>query len=134
MQTQIRPWMLAYTIIFGLLSVRFIFTEFQNEYHLVYIILEIICCGLILGGNLIYSFDFANPTIRKIWKYVFPIVVLEFVSSGIVDSIYGKYGQKADAKLLSAIVVWVIYFAFYFPTFYAHYKISYGKEADNDAA
>ena len=118
--------MLVYTIFFGLLSIGFVRDNFENRYHVAYVVWTAVFYGLILTGNLIYSLDCINPTIRKIWKLVFPVIILQFVSSDIVDILYGSHAHKTSLAL--ACIVGMIDFALFFPTFLAHYKIGYGKE------
>jgi NhaP-type Na+/H+ or K+/H+ antiporter len=91
-----------------------------------------VCFGIIFLGNLIYSLNRINPTIRKIWKLVFPIVILQWVFSGIADSVYGTLTH--DGGVVFGCIVWIIDFAFFFPTFRAHYLIGYGKKVIDDIA
>jgi hypothetical protein len=126
-----RPWMLAYTIAFGLLSAHFVYNNVENRYHTIFIIWTAIYYVMIFAGNLIYSLDYITPKIRKIWKFIFPIVILEFIFSLIIDTMYAKNAQNASVEVKS--IAPILSFAIFFPTFWAHYKIGYGKEVDDDA-
>jgi hypothetical protein len=129
MENVARPWMFAYTIFFGLLSAHFVYNDVKNQYCISFIIWDGIYYVLVLGGNLIYSLDFSTFKIRKVWKFIFPIVVLGFVVGGIIDSIYGRHAHNSSIQMQA--VVWILGFATFSPTFWAHYKIGYGKEADD---
>jgi len=122
--------MLTYSIFFGLLSIRWVHNDMENQYNLIYVIEGACVFVLILAGNLIYSFDFITSKIQKIWKFVFPIVILDFILGVVIDSIYGKHAHNASSELKSIALILLV--ATYSPTFLAHYKIGYGKEADND--
>jgi hypothetical protein len=124
--------MLAYTVGFGLLSVEFVRDDLENHYNLIYIIEGAVCYSLIFIGNLIYAFNFANSKIRMIWKFLFPIIILDFIGGGIIDSIYGK-SAKDDGAVFS-LFVWIVSILLFFPTFKAAYMIGYGKEAIVDDA
>jgi len=126
MENIARPWMFAYTIVFGLLSAHFVYNDVKNQYCISFIIWDGVYYALVLGGNLIYSLDFSTFKIRKIWKFVFPIVILGFVVGGIIDSIYGRHAHNASIQMQAT--AWILGFVTFFPTFLAHYKIGYGKE------
>lgn len=128
MENIAKPWMLAYTIVFGLLSVSFVHNNVENRYHIIYIIWSAIFYILVFAGNLIYSIGLLNLKIRKIWKLIFPIIILEFIFSDIVDFLYGTHVRNADESMKTIAVI--LDFALFFPTFWAHYKISYGKEGE----
>jgi hypothetical protein len=125
-----RPWMLVYTIAFGLLSIAFVYDDVENKYNVIYVLEGIFIFLLVFIGNLIYSLDFITQKIRMIWKFAFPIIILDFVVSDIIDDIYGKHAQNKSVELMSLATLLNI--ALFLPTFWAHYKIGYGKKAEMD--
>ena len=126
MQRQIRPWTLVYTIIFGLLSVLFVYGDFARQYPMFISAWAAICYLTIFVGNLLYSLNRVPSPFRTTWKFVFPVLLLHFVFSGIYDSQHGKDASNTSAAL--SIVVWAIALLLFFPTFWVHYKIGYGRE------
>jgi hypothetical protein len=131
MQTQIRPWMLVYTIAFGLLSVRFVYSDFSNHYPAIVSIWAGIYYAVIFVGNLVYSRNRVPASFRTAWKIVFPLLILQFVFSGYYDSQHGKHAQSASVVLFA--IASVIAFLLFLPTFRAHYLIGYGKQVDGVA-
>ena len=132
MQTQIKPWMLAYTIIFGLFSIGFVYNDFTNQYPLIITTWAAICYVVIFIGNLLYSLNRVPLSLRAPWKIVFPLLMLQFAFAGIYDSQYGKHAHDADAAL--SVVAWTIDLLLFLPTFCAHYKIGYRRHADPNVA
>ena len=131
MQTKIRPLMLAYTVIFGLLSIHFVYNDFTNEYSLIIPAWASICYIVMFAGNLLYSLNRVPSFFRIPWKIVFPILVLQFLFSFYYDSQHGKHAQRASAT--SYAIVSVIGVLLFLPTFRAHFLIGYGKQADDVA-
>ena len=123
--------MLVYTIIFGLLSIGSVRNDVWNQYHIAFIIWDAVCFGLIFTGNMIYSLDYISPIIRKLWKLIFPIVILQIISGAIEDFIYGK---NINHEVASGCIAWTISFVLFIPTIRAHYLIGYGNEVNVDDA
>lgn len=122
--SEIRPWMLAYTIVFGLLSILFVHDDFA-QYPIAYTVVCGLVYAVIFAGNLLYSLDRVTPPIRGMWKFVFPLVILYFVGTGIIDARFGKHAH--ESSLVFSTVLWVVGFALLFPTFRAHFLLGYGR-------
>ncbi|MEY2527394.1 MAG: hypothetical protein QOE73_2165, partial [Verrucomicrobiota bacterium] len=122
--SEIRPWMLAYTIVFGLLSILFVHDDFA-QYAIAYTVVCGLMYAVIFAGNLLYSLGLATPSIRVIWKFIFPLVILHFLGTGIIDARFGKHAH--ESSLVFSSVLWVIGFALFFPTFRAHFWLGYGR-------
>jgi hypothetical protein len=132
MQIQIRPWMLTYTIIFGLLLVLFTSDDFTNQYPIIVTASNAICSSMLFVGDLLCSLNRVPLSLRTPWKIVFPILVFLWVFGGIYDSLHGKASQ--DASMSWSVLAWVIGFLLYLPTFIVHYLIGYGKQRVDDVA
>ncbi len=117
--------MLVYTIIFGLLCVMFFYNDIENEYHVAYIAWSGIAFIIVFVGNLIYSLNRATPLIRKIWKVIFPVVVLDFIVGEVIDSNFGAHAHAMPS--LVDVLKWIIGFALFFPSFRAHYLLGYKR-------
>jgi hypothetical protein len=116
--------MLVYTILFGLLSVFFVQNDLNNRYPVACTALSTLIYVVIFAGNVLYSFGRATPLLRTVWKFVFPIVVLQFVLSGIVDLRFGKHAHDFTATV--AVLSWIAGVALFFPSFRANFLLGYG--------
>jgi hypothetical protein len=124
MQPQIRPWMLTYTIIFTLLSVAFVWTDFTERYSIVFTAWDILCYVLFFVGNLFYSLNRVPSSVRTVWKIIFPMLVLQFIAGG-----FGK--ESHDASVSLVVVAWIIGFSLFFPALRANLIIGYGRHVSN---
>ena len=118
--------MLAYTFVFGLLSVSFSRNDFANHYPFIITAWGCVSYIVIFVGNLLYSLRRVPSSFRAPWKVVFPILVAQFVFSGIYDSQHGKHPEDVTG------IVWIIGLLLFLPTFRAHYLIGYGKRPSVD--
>jgi tetratricopeptide (TPR) repeat protein len=124
---KIRWWMLIYTLAIGLL---FVFSEVSRynkpkpHYPIAYEIFENLGVILMFVGNLLYAFAYVTPLLRKLWKFVFPVVIASFVAAALVsphfDSSYQKHGPVAQ------IVAWTVLLGIFFASFRANFLIGYG--------
>lgn len=123
--------MLAYTIGLGLFAVLVHFYghhDSTTRYPLAYRIWETFVTTILLfAGNLLYSFGYVTPLLRKIWKFVFPILVLQFVISGILQFYFPDPSQPA--KPVVAVLATITMIALFFPTLRAHFLLGYGDIA-----
>jgi hypothetical protein len=126
MKSQIKPWMLAYTFGFGLLSVLSCGDDLANHYPFIITAWGCVCHLVIFVGNLLYSLQRVPASFRGPWKIVLPILAAQFVFSGIYDSQHGRHPEDVTG------VVWIIGLLLFLPTFRAHYLIGYGKRPGVD--
>jgi tetratricopeptide (TPR) repeat protein len=117
--------MLGYTIFFAVLSGLFVRDDLSNRYPVAYTAWSAFIYAVIFAGNALYSLGRVTPLIRAAWKFVFPIVILQFAVSGIVDSRFGKHAH--DFTTTVAVLSWIAGFALFFPTFRAHFLLGYGN-------
>jgi hypothetical protein len=128
MRNVARPWMLVYAILYGLLSVLFVANNFWNHYYIAFIIWSGIYYALVFAGNLIFSLDAVTPKVRKVWRLVFPIIVGGYIFSVYTDLTHGRHVQNAPTDIIA--IVFCISLVLRLPTFWAHYKIGYGRKSD----
>jgi hypothetical protein len=111
MQTQIRPLMLVYTIVFGLLSIAFVNNNFENGYSPYFVYWSGVFYVLVFLGNFIYSIGLLSLKIQTTWKFIFPIIIVEFILSFIIDIVYGPHAHRAGVvKESMALVLGVAIF------------------------
>ena len=126
---RVRPGMLAYTILLGLAALLSHFYGNKDstiQYPLAYKIWEeFISVVLLFAGNLFYSFGYITPLLRKAWKFVFPILILHFVVSGILHFANNTRPVGPAIAVLTSIAMLVLFF----PTFRAHFLLGYGDVA-----
>jgi hypothetical protein len=132
MQTKVRPWMLIYTIIFTLLSVSFIRSDITNQYPFIVTTWACICYIVMFVGSLLYSLNRVPSSFRTPWKFVFPILVLQFVFAFIYDLLNGRHPH--GVSISREVVFFIIGIVLFFPTFRAHCLIGYGKVKNDDVA
>src|SRR3982751_2840308 len=120
----IRWWMLIYTLAIGLLfGVSTVISRHQPRPHypIAYEIFENVAVILMFAGNLLYAFGYVTPLLRKLWKFVFPLVIASVVASALVtphfDSTFQKHGPVAH------IVTWILVVGIFFASFRANFLI-----------
>ena len=120
MQTNLkfRPWMLTYTIVLGLgilLMELFYHNPVPNRDPLVYTVWSDSALVVMFAGNFLYSFGRVTSRLRTIWKFVGPIVVLQFIVSA--------------SPLTPAVAVasWITMLLLFFPSFRANFLLGYAN-------
>jgi hypothetical protein len=123
-----RRWMDAYTIGFAALCVLFVRDDVQLHYPLAWVAVGVLVWLLVLVGNTIYTFQCATAYIAKIWRAIFPMILLYLVSSCVMDEI------KDPSDRPIAIVAAPIALALLWPALLANYLIGYGYRSQIAAA
>lgn len=121
-------WMAAYTIVFAVLCVLFVQDDVQLHYPLAWVAVGVLVWLLVLAGNTIYTLRCANSGIARIWRAVFPLILLYIVSSCVVDEI------RDPSDVPTALLAAPIALALLWPTLLANYLISYGYRSQIAAA
>ena len=117
--------MVLYALIFLAMAVSANSDNFEIGYNIILIIWSILLDVFIVAGNFIYAFGISNTTINKVWKYVFPIMVLDFFVFLILDTVIPK-DTKNDSVVLFMVAT-IAATIIYFPAFWANYKLGYSK-------
>jgi tetratricopeptide (TPR) repeat protein len=121
--------MLAYTLVLLLGAALFPLyghSESPNRYPFVYRIWEeFVSTVLLFAGNFLYSFGYVTSLVRRVWKFVFPILVLQFITSGFLACYYPSR-TPAPAPLVIAFA-WIVLTILFLPTFKAHWSLGYGN-------
>jgi hypothetical protein len=130
MRNVARPWMLVYTFLYGIICVFGVRDNVQRCYPIIFTIWSVLYYLLIFIGNLIYSLDAITLPVRKIWKLIFPIIIIGCILDISMSFVYGKGIRETSVQIL--VIGLIIYLALLFPTFWAHCKLGYGKETNPD--
>jgi tetratricopeptide (TPR) repeat protein len=130
MQTNLkfRPWMLTYTIVLGLgilLMELFYHNPVPNRDPLVYTVWSDSALVVLFAGNLLYSFGRVTKRLRTIWKFVGPIVILQFIVSGVVDVHLHKHASPLTPAV--AVASWITMLLLFFPSFRANFLLGYAN-------
>ncbi len=86
-------------------------------------VLSAIVYSLANIGNIFYSFKYRNQTIKTIYKIVFFLIVFQFATGGIIDTI--SHQEIRNIPLIFHIVIWCVGFLLFFPTFRANFILGY---------
>lgn len=125
---KVRWWMLIYTLAIGLL---FVLSELTHNarprphYPIAYEVFESLGVLLMFAGNLLYSFAYVRPPLRRLWRFAFPLIVVTFVAAVFVTPHYDSNYQEHG--LATQIVTWILVFSIFFPSFRANFLLGYGN-------
>jgi hypothetical protein len=121
-QKNIKWWSLGYAVIFLLLSIRFVVSNFESSYPIWYIILSSICYLLTNIGNFSYALSIAVESLRRPWRFVAICIVLNFIASGIIDQRFGEYAGRTN--FLTDVLIWGVGIALFYPAFRANFLLA----------
>jgi len=118
--------MFIYSIVFLLLSIIFTYNDISNNYWWYFTVWMIIIYIAINVGNFLYSINFRSRIIQKVWKVIFPLVVISLILSIIIDEKYGK-NSATDDSLLVYIIAATLGLAILSPALIANFQLAYKK-------
>ncbi len=118
--------MFIYSIVFLLLSIIFTYNDISNNYWWYFTVWMIIIYIAINVGNFLYSINFRSRIIQKVWKVIFPLVVISLILSIIIDEKYGK-NSATDDSLLVYIITATLGLAILSPALIANFQLAYKK-------
>lgn len=115
---------LLYTLIFLYLSYLFIISDHKNNYSLYIVIYFAVNYILLNLGNFVYIFKYRNRMIKRVWKIVYPLFIINLVASIMLDRNYGEYARREIDFALYVFAILIIGFLF-LPSFVMNYKLAY---------
>jgi Tfp pilus assembly major pilin PilA len=118
---QLRWWSLLYAVVFALFSLFDVMNDFRRNHHWSLITLEVLAYSLMNFGNFVYALRLPFSKKPRVWKVLAPCFVLYFVFAGIVSE---ASSEHANEGLGSDILVWLLGFLFFLPTFTANLKLA----------
>src|SRR6202165_3548864 len=95
--------------------------DFRRNHHWSLITLEVLAYSLMNFGNFVYALRLPFSKKPRVWKVLAPCFVLYFVFAGIVSE---ASSEHANEGLGSDILVWLLGFLFFLPTFPANFKLA----------
>ena len=119
--------MFIYSVIFLLLSILFVSNDISNNYWWYFIAWMIINYIIINLGNFLYSLNLRSRTIQTVWKVVFPLTIISFILSIIIDQKHGKNSSPDDGILVYIVTV-ILVLAILSPAFIANFRMAYKKD------
>lgn len=122
-----KKWMLVYSILFIPLSILLVVNDISNNYYWIYILWMIVSYTLMNIGNFLYTFNYNFNSIRKLWRFVFPLILITFFASMVVDNKFGKNSSPDDSLILN-FITFIICLLLFFPAFLANYKLALEKK------
>jgi hypothetical protein len=120
--------MLAYTVVFAFLSIRWVHSDVELQYPIIITAWAAFYYIVIFVGNLLYSLNRVPSVFRRPWKIVFPLLIAQFVFAAVYDMQHDETLSSDPVALL--VAAWIIGLLLIFPSFRAHYLIGFGREAD----
>ena len=115
--------MIFYSFVFAYIMVLANIDNIEIGYNILIIRWCIIFDTIVVTGNFVYAFNYTNGKIKKIWRFVFPILILHFSLMLYLDSTIPEDVQ-GETTLLIIISTFFAVLTF-LPTFWAHYKLAY---------
>jgi tetratricopeptide (TPR) repeat protein len=120
--------MLGYTIILvSFVVLVSLYGRHRPSHHhpIYYEVISSLSIILMFVGNFLYSFGYVTPLLRRVWQFVFPVVVL----SCVVGLFISLYIDKDDHPISPAAkgVALIITGALFFPSFRANFLLGYGS-------
>ena len=115
---------LLYTLIFLYLSYLFIISDHRNNYSL-YIVFYFAVNYILLNlGNFVYIFKYSNRIIKKVWKIIYPLFIINLVASMMLDRNYGEYASS-EIDIALQVFALLIISSLFLPSFVMNYKLAY---------
>ncbi len=120
---EFRPLMLWYSAIFILLTISFEAYNYLNNFGILFLVISVAVSILANTGNLFYAFKYENKTIKKYWRPLFYVMIVNF----IIWNIYKSYCcvVTMDTSFLILSIAWSFTIAIYLPTFVSNYKVAF---------
>jgi hypothetical protein len=119
-------WLIIYTIIFASLEAFAIAQDFVGRILGYDIILHDLWSSAvftaIVFGNLAYALRLVAPTMKRLWRPVPFIIVVDAVFTGCLGMIDP---DLRDPGLMYRIILVAITMAFYIPSIVVHFRIAY---------
>jgi tetratricopeptide (TPR) repeat protein len=128
MQRKVRPWMLGYTVILVSFVIFIgLYSRHRPSHHhpIYYEVISSLSIILMFAGNFLYSFAYITPFVRRVWRFVFPVVVLSCVV-GLIVSLYFDKSDHPTSPIAKGMAL-VITVALFLPSFRANFLLGYGS-------
>ena len=112
---------LAYGVLYFILVCVMEAENFNQSYPLSYVVLSMIAQTVVVGGIFLFGLE-AGPDFAKLWRWLFPLLVLE-VGVGIAfDATIPPQPHDAEWALNLVFSLWLTAPAYYFNYRIARYR------------
>jgi hypothetical protein len=110
---------MAYAAIYFMLAGNMEADNLSQSYPVIYVALSMIAQTLVVGGVVLFGLQ-RGPEFAKVWRWLFPLLVLELAVGIVFDVVYQS---NADGLLMNELIgLWLAAPAYYFNFRIARYK------------
>ncbi len=117
--------MFAYLLLFMVLTYISVKNDIDNHYPVFYVFLGSFAYVAFNAGIVLYAVSYQNEAIKAAWRYLFPYLVAYFVTSFIVDSVFGAHADLSPIGILLDLSIFVLGTGIFFPAFRASFFLAY---------
>ena len=122
---KIKPWMFVYLVFFIGLTFFSVKNDAENHYPIIYIFLGSFAYMVFNAGIVLFALGVRHEVIKRTWRYLFPYLIAYFVTSFVIDSIFGMYADLRPQGILLDIAVFILGIIIFFPAFRASFVLAY---------
>jgi tetratricopeptide (TPR) repeat protein len=118
--------MLGYTIILvSFVVLVSLYGRHRPSHHhpIYYEVISSLSIILMFVGNFLYSFGYVTPLLRRVWQFVFPMIVLS-CAVGLIVSLYINKSDHPVSPTAKTVAL-IITVALFFPSFRANFLLGY---------
>jgi len=120
-----KPWMFVYLVLFIGLTFVSVKNDAENHYPIVYVFLGSFAYTIFNAGIVLYALDVRHEAIKRTWRYLFPYLIAYFVTSFVIDSLFGMHADLRPRGILLDIVIFIFGIIIFFPAFRASFVLAY---------
>jgi Na+-transporting NADH:ubiquinone oxidoreductase subunit NqrB len=111
----------VYGVVYFVLACAMEAENFNQSYPVSYVLLSMIAQTLLVGGIFLFAFE-ASANLAKLWRWLFPLLVLEFAVGIVFDATVPTDALGAAWFVNLLFDLWVAVPAYYFNFRLARYR------------
>jgi len=119
-----KPWqvaVLAYGVLYFVLACAMEVESISQGYPISYVVCSMIAETLIVCGIFLFGLE-ASPDYSRIWRWLFPILILEQAASVVFDAVIPADALGTDWMANELFGLWLAAPAYYFNFRIARYR------------
>ena len=109
----------AYAVIYFVLAGIMEAENLSQSYPVAYVAFSMIAQTLVVGGVVLFGLE-KGPEFARVWRWLFPLLVLELAAGIIFDVTYRS--DPADLLMNELVGLWLVAPAYYFNFRIARYR------------